>query len=312
MTSALVIGESIIDGLVRPGRAVEEYPGGSPANVAIGLARLGRTVDLATWFASDPHGALLRTHFKLGDVRIVPGSDRARHTSTSTATLDPSGAATYDFHLEWQVPEVHLDSGVTVVHTGSIATTMPPGADGVLEIVRAAREFATISYDPNLRPTIMGSPGQVEGRVEALVAAADVVKVSDEDLAWLYPGRAEADIAREWATRGPALVVVTKGAAGAFALTAGGIELDLPAPRVEVIDTVGAGDSFTSGLLDALWTAGLLGSERRVDLHAIDTDTLAAAMGWALHSAAITVSRAGANPPRRDEITESIEAAAHD
>lgn len=307
MKSALVIGESLIDGVLRPGKQLVEHPGGSPANVALGLARLGRSVDLATWFGSDPHGAELRTHFKVGDVRIVPGSDRAERTSTAVATLDESGGATYEFDLDWQVPEVHLDSDVGLVHTGSIATTLQPGADGVLEIVQAAQEFATISYDPNLRPSIMGSADDVRERVETLVAAADIVKVSDEDLRWLFPDRVEEDVASEWASDGPSLVVLTKGGAGAMAWTSSGMVMEMPAPAVTVVDTVGAGDSFMSGLLDALWTAQLLGADQRSDLQTIDRATLEEAMRWAVHNAAITVSRAGANPPRRKDVNESIE-----
>lgn len=308
MKSALIIGEALIDGVIRPGKDVVEHPGGSPANVALGLARLGRSVDLATWFGTDPHGAQLRTHFKIGDVRVVPGSDRATRTSTAFATLDDTGAATYEFDLEWQVPEVHLDSGVGLVHVGSIASILQPGADGVLEIVRAAAKFATISYDPNLRPTIMGERDDVRERVELLVGAADVVKVSDEDLRWLYPEEVEEEVVRRWAALGPSLLVLTRGGAGAMALTSAGLELEMPAPRVTVVDTVGAGDSFTSGLLDALWTADLLGASRRERLREIDPSALHAAMQWSVHNAAITVSRAGANPPRRSEVIESIDA----
>lgn len=306
MKSALIIGESIIDVVFEPGKDPVEHPGGSPANVAIGLARLGRSVDLATWFGTEPHGAQLRTHFNVADVRVVPGSDRAQRTSTSVATLDANGSATYEFELEWQVPEVHLDSNVGVVHTGSIATTLAPGADGVLEILRAARDTSITSYDPNLRPSIMGSPEAVRARVEALVEASDIVKVSDEDLRWLHPDQVEEEVVRRWASAGPALVVLTRGAAGAYAITARGIEADVPAPVVDVVDTVGAGDSFTSGLLDALWTKRLLGAANREALRNITEGDLLETLRWAAACAAITVSRAGANPPRRNEVTEQF------
>lgn len=306
MKSALLIGESLIDVVVEPGKDPVEHPGGSPANVAIGLARLGRSVDLATWFGTGPHGAQLRTHFNVADVRVVPGSDQAQRTSTSVATLDADGSATYEFELEWQVPEVHLDSNVGVVHTGSIATTVDPGADGVLEILRAARETSTTSYDPNLRPSIMGTPEAVKERVEALVEAADIVKVSDEDLRWLHPDQVEEDVVRRWAGAGPALVILTRGAAGAYAITASGVEADVPAPVVDVVDTVGAGDSFTSGLLDALWTKTLLGATNRENLRNISQDDLHETLHWAVACAAVTVSRAGANPPRRSEVTEHL------
>lgn len=302
MSSCLVIGETIIDGIRDPQGDLVEYPGGSAANVAIGLARLGRRVDLATWFGSDPHGAVVRTNFKVNDVRVVPGSDRAKRTSTAVATIDGEGSATYEFDMDWRVPEVHLDSSVQVVHTGSIATTMQPGADGVMEILRVASEFSTISYDPNLRPTIMGEAAKVAPRVEELVGVADVVKVSDEDLRWLYPGVEALEIARRWATQGPAVVLVTKGGAGAFATSATGVEVDVPAPAVQVVDTVGAGDSFTAGLIDKMWASNLVGAARRSHLQAVDQATLSEIVQWAIRCAAVTVSRAGADPAHRHEV----------
>ncbi|HLS00597.1 MAG TPA: carbohydrate kinase [Beutenbergiaceae bacterium] len=312
MSSCLVIGETIIDGIRDPQGDLVEYPGGSAANVAIGLARLGRSVDLATWFGPDPHGAVVRTNFKVNDVRVVPGSDRAERTSTAVATIDHAGSATYEFDMDWRVPEVHLDSSVRVVHTGSIAITLQPGADGVVEILRVASEFSTIFYDPNLRPTIMGEVSTVAPRVEDLVSVADVVKVSDEDLLWLYTDVEASEVARRWATQGPAVVIVTKGDAGAFATSATGVEVEVPAPAVQVVDTVGAGDSFTAGLIDRMWTSDLVGADRRTYLQAIDQATLTEIVQWAIHCAAVTVSRAGADPAHRNEVEDLAQEASTD
>lgn len=306
MKSALIVGESLIDGVSQPDQQILDHPGGSPANVAIGLARLGRRVNLATWFGTDPRGALLRTHFKVNDVAVVPGSDRAERTSSATATLDPDGVASYEFDIQWAAPEVHLDSSVGLVHTGSIAATMQPGADAVLGIVRAAAQTSTVSYDPNLRPSIMGSPESVRERVETLVKLSDIVKVSDEDLRWLYPDQVEEEVARRWCAGTASIVVLTKGGAGAMAFTGTGVELEVAAPVVNVVDTVGAGDSFMSGLIDSLWSADLLGAARREALQHIDRATLDSAIQWAAQCAALTVTRAGANPPRRSEIIEKF------
>lgn len=303
MTYALIIGEALVDVVERAGETPQEHPGGSPANVAYGLARLGREVELATWIGKDPRGAVIRTHLAVGGVRLTPGYNGATRTPTSIARIGADGSAQYEFDLEFQVPEVHLDSGVAVVHTGSIGATTAPGADAIAEIVAAAREYSTITYDPNVRPTLMGTAEEAKRRVEPLVAAADVVKVSDEDLRWLYPDTVEEDVIRRWAREGNAIVVLTRGGAGAFAATSSGLEVEVRAPQVDVVDTVGAGDSFMSALLDALWRADLLGAERRERLHAITRDTLEAAMAWAVSAAAITVSRAGANPPTRAELT---------
>lgn len=303
MAYALIIGEALVDVVERPGETPQEHPGGSPANVAYGLARLGREVELATWIGRDPRGAAIRTHLTVGGVRLTPGHNGATRTPTSIARIGVDGSAQYEFDLEFQVPEVHLDSDVLVVHTGSIGATTPPGADAIAEIVAAAREYSTITYDPNARPTLMGTAEEAKLRIEPLVAAADVVKVSDEDLRWLYPDTVEEEVVRRWAREGNAVVVLTRGAAGAFAATSSGLEVEVRAPKVDVVDTVGAGDSFMSALLDALWREDLLGADRRGHLHAIGRDTLESAMAWAVSAAAITVSRAGANPPTRAELT---------
>ncbi|MFV0426688.1 MAG: carbohydrate kinase family protein [Beutenbergiaceae bacterium] len=302
MSHALVIGEALIDIARDVSGQVREFPGGSPANVALGLARLERSVELATWFGVDARGNVLREHLTSDGVKLVPGSDAAARTSTAIATLDETGAATYTFDLLWNVPEVHLDSDVTILHAGSIAATLQPGAESVAEIALVAREHATISYDVNARPSIMNEPAQVLDAVERMVGRSDIVKASDEDLTWLYPAEAALDSARRWATQGPAVVLLTRGGDGATAVSASGITVSMPAPDVEVADTVGAGDSYMSGFIDALWSAGLLGAANRDQLRNIDEHTLQAAMTWAGATAAITVSRPGPNPPRKNEM----------
>ncbi|WP_308200025.1 carbohydrate kinase [Actinotalea sp. C106] len=304
---ALVIGEALIDVVRRPDGSTEEHPGGSPANVALGLARLGRPVDLLTWFGPDAHGDLLRGHLSGNGVTISPGSDSAERTSVATATLDEQGTASYDFDLSWHVPE-RWAAPVTpplVVHTGSIAAVLEPGGPDVAHVLEARRESATITYDPNLRPSLMPPADQTREVVERLVALADVVKVSDEDLAWLEPGVEPLEIARRWVQAGPALVVVTRGGEGATGILATGHEVDVAAPRVTVADTVGAGDSFMGGLIDGLWSAQLLGAENREALNAAPAETLRGVLERCAEIAAITVSRAGANPPNRSEVTEA-------
>lgn len=302
MSRALVIGEALVDVVQDAQGRTDEHPGGSPANVAIGLARLGRRTQLATWFGHDPRGHVVRDHLSASGVVLVPGSDGAPRTSTAQATLDADGAATYEFDLLWHVPEVHLDDELAVMHTGSIGATLRPGSDAVAEIALAAREHATVSYDVNARPSIMGTPLEAEAAIERMASRADVIKASDEDFRWLYSHLDPMDAAREWAAQGPALVVVTQAERGSTAVTSTGLEVHVPAPPVTVADTVGAGDSYMAGLVDALWTAGLLGASRRARLQAIDEATLRSAMSWAARIAAITVSRPGANPPTRAEL----------
>ncbi|MFI2702769.1 carbohydrate kinase [Cellulosimicrobium composti] len=298
----LVVGEALIDVVHRADGSVDEHPGGSLANVALTLGRLGRDARLATWVADDAHGAAVRAWLDDSAVTLAPGSTGADRTSVATAHLDAHGAATYQFDLEWRVPPgTAADAGTLAVHTGSIAAVLEPGASDVRALVATARDTATVTYDPNARPALMGHPADARSRIEALVALADVVKVSDEDVAWLVPGADPVAVARNWLALGPALVVVTLGGEGAVAVTAAG-EQRVTAPRVEVVDTVGAGDSFMGALLDGLWDAGLLGADRRDALRAIDAATLAGLLERCVAVAAITVSRAGANPPRRAEL----------
>ncbi|SEE96628.1 carbohydrate kinase family protein [Ruania alba] len=306
MTHALVIGEALVDVVHAADGTVTEHPGGSPANVALGLARLGRHTELATWLGKDARGRLVSDHLTASGVHLVPGSDHAERTSTSQATLAADGSATYTFDLTSRVPEVALDDTVAVLHSGSIGATLAPGGAAVAEIAAAAREHATISYDPNARPTIMGAADSVRGHIEHLVSLADVVKVSDEDIAWLYPDDDDIDAVRRWSRSGPSVVILTRGGTGSVGVTATGVEVEVPAPRVDVVDTVGAGDSYMSGLLDALWTARLLGAKRRDALTLIDADTLRTAMERAARIAAIVVSRAGANPPTRKELENEV------
>lgn len=304
---ALVVGEALVDVVLRPGAEPAEHPGGSPANVAIGLGRLGRRVDLLTWLGDDAHGDLVREHLAGSRVHVLTGDGGPDRTPVARAHLDADGAATYEFDLTWDLP-TGWDAGEdapVVVHTGSIATVIAPGGEAVARLLEEHRATSTLTYDPNLRPALMGSPEQTLPVVERLVALADVVKVSDEDLAWLHPGVAPVEVAQDWLGRGPSLVVVTLGGDGALALTAGGDEVMVTAPPVEVADTVGAGDSFMAALVDGLWGADLLGAGARDRLRAIDRPTVERVLVRCAAVAAITVSRAGANPPTRADLGEA-------
>lgn len=302
----LAVGESLVDVVRRPDGSSAEHPGGSLANVALTLGRLGRPARLATWLGPDERGDAVRSWLTESRVELVTGSDGAQRTSVAQATLDDDGAATYEFDLEWRVPAGATATADTLaVHTGSIGAVLAPGAADVVELVRAARATSTITYDPNARPDLMGEPGPAREQVEALVRLADVVKVSDEDLHWLAAGTAPLDVARAWVHElGAGLVVVTFGGEGATAVTGTG-EVHVPSRRVEVVDTVGAGDSFMGALLDGLWSAGLLGADRRAALRSVDRSTVEGLLARCARVAAVTVSRAGANPPWSAELEDA-------
>ena len=300
----VVVGELLVDIVHTPDGATAEHVGGSPANVALGLARLSHDTWLATLVGTDDRGVRCTEHVESGGVRLVPGSTSPAHpTSTAVATLDDSGAASYVFALHWNLPPVQLPEGTSHVHTGSIATTLQPGEAEVTDALRRARASATTSYDPNVRPSIMGDADSVRARVEELVALADVVKCSEDDISWLYAGQAVSEVMARWAGLGAALVVVTLGGAGVTWRAASGEDTSEAARSVDVVDTVGAGDSFMAGLVSGLLDDGLLGGAgARERLHAAGLAEVAPAIGRALATSGITVRRAGAYAPTRDEI----------
>ncbi|MEU0251551.1 carbohydrate kinase [Streptomyces sp. NPDC006184] len=314
---AIVIGEALVDIIAGPDGSRRNRPGGSPANVALGLGRLGHPVRLATRVGHDHFGSLVRKHLEGSRVELSPGSVVDAATSTATAVLDAAGAASYTFDITWAlsaaVEEALRDGPPAHVHTGSIATALNPGADQVFRALHALRASATLSYDPNLRPALLRSAERERERVEQLVALSDVVKASEEDLAWLHPGESPDRTAARWARSGPALVVLTLGANGARAWWRHGCQDIVPVP-VRVRDTVGAGDAFMAGLAGRLLDAGLLGggpgaeaaTARTALRAATDTDRLPAVLGEALavaaRVAALTCGREGADPPTAAEL----------
>jgi fructokinase len=300
----LVLGESLIDIVHRPDGSSQEHVGGSPANVAVGLARLGHDVTFATMIGDDERGVRIADLLDDEGVRLTDGSLSGRPTSVATSTLDATGAATYSFDLAWEVNVGQSLEGLTHVHTGSIAATLEPGASAVLAAIQSARPHATISYDPNARPTLMGDPHEVRAKMEQLIGLSDVVKASDEDIAWLYGAAPVPEVLRLWGQLGPALVVMTRGDKGALIrLNFGGELTSVDAPTVAVVDTVGAGDSFMAGLLSGLLEAGLVGGlEARERLRTAALAEVRPSIDRALACAAITVSRPGADPPHLTEL----------
>ena len=257
----LVVGEALVDVVPDRDGQPQDLPGGSPANVAITLGRLGRDVRLVTLLGDDDRGAAVRAWLEASDVTVLARPTASGRTSSAAVTLDESGAATYDFDLDWHLGDVP-DDECDVLHVGSIATVLEPGADAVLDAVRAHRGRALVSLDPNARPAITPDRAGPVARVEELVALADVVKVSDEDLHWLHPDDDPVATATRWAGAGPGLVVVTRGGDGAVAVRPDGTTLEVPGVPVVVADTVGAGDTFSGVLIDALLALGVRGARR--------------------------------------------------
>lgn len=298
---ALVVGESLVDLMRTAAGSLSEHPGGSAANVAVALARLGRPVRFATSYAPDAHGALVAAHLAESGVRLANDPHALVSTSTSTAALGADGSASYDFDVEWRFNPVGEESPPLVVHTCSLAAVLAPGAEDVLALTSRLRAHSTVTYDVNARPAITGSGPEVTARVERMAGTADLVKASDEDLTALYPDLDQRTAARRLLALGPAVVVVTRGAGGALWLDASG-RVEIGSRRVVVTDTIGAGDTFGAALVDALWERGRLGSEHRAELGSLGRDEVTAVLRHAAMAASVTVSRPGADPPYRSEL----------
>lgn len=300
----LVIGEALVDIVVDGAGATTEHVGGSPANVAVGLARLGQRVDFACRLGRDDRGNRVAAHVRRHGVTVLPESFGDLPTSIAVATLDEHATATYAFDLHWDLPQIALPDGTGHVHTGSLGTVLAPGAASVTTALKSARERATISYDPNIRAGIMGDLDALRARVEELVALSDVVKASGDDLAYLYADEPAEDVMRRWLTMGPSLAVVTLGPDGvAYRVASGDDEGRAPTRARRVVDTVGAGDSFMAGLLSGLASAGLLGDPAaRERLRTATLEDVRPAVDRGVATSGVTVGQAGAYAPSLDEL----------
>jgi fructokinase len=298
-----VLGEALVD-LVDSGdqRTFTAHLSGSPLNVAVGLARLGQPTQFLARFSQDTFGRRLRDFAERNGVGLTGAVDAPEPSTLAVVNLDEHRKARYDFYLDgsadwqWRPDELVVPDGTTILHAGSLTSWTPPGAEHVLALLRRARPAALISYDPNVRPALLGTPARARPLVEPAVAAAHIVKASDDDTAWLYPGEQPADTAARWLDLGAGVVVITRGAGGAVAYRRAADPLERPARPVRLVDTIGAGDAFTAGLLDALARAGVR------DAASLGTADLGGALDEAVLVAALTCERAGADPPTAAEV----------
>ena len=296
MTDFLVVGEALVDIVKRPDGSTVEYAGGSGANVAVALARLGRPVEFVTPFADDRRGGVLARHLNQSAVGLVGDPHRLERTSTALATLAEDGSASYTFDIEWRLTEIP-EVTPQVVHTCSLAAVMAPGAADVRRLLERLRAGALVSYDVNTRPAVTGVGPDVVHAVEGVAALADLVKASDEDLHALYPDDTIEQAVERLRGLGPSAVVVTRGRGGATWYGPDG-RVDVSSREVEVADTIGAGDTFGAAILDALWDLGAVGGR----LPALGSSEVDGLLRHAARAAAVTVSRPGADPPYRHEL----------
>ena len=300
-----VLGEALID-LVENGDDEPRLarPGGSPYNVAVGLARLGRHAAFVGRLGRDPLGQVLRRHAERSDVDLALTVDAAEATTVALVDLT-AGIAEYTFGVEGTADFRFTDAELAAVpgrvdalHYGSLTSWTPPGDAVVERFVTALRGLVPITYDPNVRPRLQTDPAAARAQIERAVGLADLVKTSEEDLAYLYPGTPIEQVAGRWLGAGPHVVVVTRGGDGAEAHHRAGV-VSRPVRAVEMVDTVGAGDAFMTGLLNGLVARGQLTVDGLAALGVDDLGELLDDAGWV---AALTCARAGANPPRRAEL----------
>jgi fructokinase len=312
-----VLGECVADAFAdtlqpRPGElALRVLPGGGPANTAAALARLGTPTRFVGRISSDAFGALFRTHLASSGVDLASVVAAPEPSTMAIAALDEHGQAQYSFHAEatadWQWTDSELAAAhpkdAACLHTGSLALVRAPGGERIEELLTYARNGATVSIDPNVRPLLI-DPAVYRARLARWCALTDILRLSSDDLELLMPGVTPERACDAWHLAGVRLVVITLGGRGAVA-SLDGVRVFVPAPQVDVVDTIGAGDSFTAGLLHRLSRAGRLGGR----LDDLTIDEVSDACDYAARVAALTCSVAGPNPPWAHQL-ESAPAAA--
>ena len=298
--SIWVCGEVLID--LIPGADGVRVPhvGGGPANTAKALARLGRDVHFIDGISTDEYGVAARKELLDDEVKLDLALTSEKPTCLAIVSLDANGGASYefkidgtatfDFNLNWLPDPSRYKPNV--LHIGTLVTVIQPGADVLYDWAMKVAEFAPIVFDPNIRPSVMGDRDLYEAAVEKWAALSSVIKVSDDDMAWLYPGQKYEDVAKRWLSDGAALVVVTRGSQGIIGFTAdGAVEVD--GAKITVADTVGAGDTVGAIIVEAMIEQGIL---------ALTGDVLKATLHRAAVAAGITCSRKGAQPPYKHEL----------
>jgi fructokinase len=276
------------------------HVGGGPANTAKALARLGHDVQFIDGISTDEYGVAARKELLDDEVKLDLALTSDKPTCLAIISLDANGGASYefkidgtatfDFDLKW-LPDPSRYKP-QVLHIGTLVTVIQPGADVLYDWAMQVAEFAPIVFDPNIRPSVMGDHDLYEAAVEKWAALSSVIKVSDDDMAWLYPGQKYEDVAQRWLKDGAALVVVTRGSNGIVGFTAdGAVEVD--GAKITVADTVGAGDTVGAIIVEAMVEKGIL---------ALTGDVLKATLHRAAVAAGITCSRKGAQPPYKHEL----------
>ncbi|MCK8484336.1 carbohydrate kinase [Aliiroseovarius sp. S2029] len=306
----LCCGEALIDMIPEATQSGRDgfvpHCGGAVFNTAIALGRLGARTGMLTGLSSDMFGRQLAEAMGASrvDTRHVVTSDRPT-TLAFVKLVD--GHASYTFYDENSAGRMLMPddmpsklTDVSALYFGGISLACEPGADAYLAFAKRHATSQAVMIDPNIRAGFITDEGRYRARLDALISLADVVKVSDEDLNWINPSPVpQEEKAQALLEQGPAFVIVTRGGEGASGFLKQGARIDVPAQRVQIVDTVGAGDTFNAGVMAKLSERGQLTKKA---LSALTPETASEALAFGANVAAITVSRAGANPPWRDEL----------
>jgi fructokinase len=286
----LVVGEALMDIVERP-EGTKEHPGGGPANVSLGLGRLGVPVSLLSHLGNDERGAQIASHLRASGVDVLEASFVTGPTSVARARLMTNGSVEYEFDIVWPALPPASVAGASVMHIGSLGAFLEPGADSLLKLARAAKY--PVTFDPNIRPALIGTHESALARFRDFASIAQVVKLSDEDARWLFGSPDEEAALDEVLHFGPSLAVLTRGSKGAILATCN-TRVEVPAAEAVVVDTIGAGDTYMAIVVDAVYSGLLDGPLTEAKLAKLGDE--------AARAAAVTVGRAGADLPRRPEI----------
>ena len=299
--SIWVCGEVLID-VLPTGPVV----GGGPANTAKALARLGHDVDFIDGISTDAFGVSARKELERDGVGLSLALSSDKPTCTATVTLDSQGSATYEFLIDGTATFDFADTWLpdperlkpSVLHIGTLVTIVEPASSILYQWAVKTSEFAPIVFDPNVRSSVVGDRGTYCAAVEKWVGISSVIKLSDDDISWLYPDESMDEVAQRWIAGGASLVVVTRGAKGIIGYTEHGFE-EVEGAKVSVVDTVGAGDTVGAIVVEGIIKHSVSG---------LQGQALNAVLHRAAIAAGITVSRAGAQPPRLHELVEALDA----
>lgn len=299
-------GEALIDFKSTGELAFQGYVGGSPLNVAVAASRLGIDVGFASRVSRDLFGARILTHMEREgiDTRFV---ERSEAPSTLAFVEERAGEAHFSFLSNGAAdtlydprPRPQLPSETACIMFGSISLLAEPAATSIAESVRRHLDRCLVLFDPNVRPALIEDRNVYLSRLDEWLRACHVAKVSSQDLEWLYPGRSAKDVGAAWLERGPEAVVITHGPGGATLFRDGREPLHVEAPGVDTVDTVGAGDTFSGALMVGL-TEASQGAPRGA-LGSLQDEAWEGALAFATAAAAVNCGRAGADPPRREEL----------